>query len=136
MAAWKSRGRSMVLFIDANTRLGPTCTKAVGSYGSEEDSEFADRFRTTLGANSLALPSTFAECAGGIDNHTWVSSQGTKHRIDYIAIPSQWMGKNPKLQDPELFDLTMTRADHLPVILSVDIDAERGPVFHQRKRPA
>eukprot|EP00969_Alexandrium_andersonii_P340855 15065924-Alexandrium_andersonii.AAC.1 len=30
----------------------------------------------------------------------------------------------------------MTRADHLPVILSVDIDTERGPVFHQRKRPA
>eukprot|EP00969_Alexandrium_andersonii_P135124 5977656-Alexandrium_andersonii.AAC.1 len=76
--------------------------------------------------NQLFLPSTFSECAAGAQPHTWTSSTGTQHRIDYVALPKSWATKRPKMLAPELLDLTTTRADHNPVIVAVDLSGTFG----------
>eukprot|EP00969_Alexandrium_andersonii_P109529 4832492-Alexandrium_andersonii.AAC.1 len=73
--------------IDANARLGDVEDPAVGGASPEEENEAGRLFRDLLNDADMFVPSTFAQFGGPFPDHTWVSSTGCKHRIDYIALP-------------------------------------------------
>ena len=79
----------LVLLVDANGRLGSSTSAAVGNGGfcQDEDSNGGLLHRSLLELG-LCVPATF----GPLDASafTWVSNGGCVHRIDYVAVPSDW----------------------------------------------
>ena len=74
----------LLLGIDANAKVGATASSSVGVEGGSDDDPNGAAFRLMCDALQLFIPQTVAEGGGG---WTWQSPGGTRHRLDYIAIP-------------------------------------------------
>ena len=79
----------VVLFVDANARLGSSVSASVGSGGvcQQEDLSGA-MFHRTLVELGLCFPATFGPV--DLSAFTWIANGGASHRIDYVAVPCTW----------------------------------------------
>ena len=59
---------------------------------------------------SLCLPATFLPCGEG--GRTWEATDGSMHRIDYVAVPAAWRGRVVSATADASVDLAISRADH------------------------
>ena len=98
------------VMIDANAKTGPTCEPTVFQH-DDSDSGNTEFFLEFLRHTGLCLPSTSDAHQG--EHTTWTSPDGlTSHRIDYIAIPGQHLGRCILSQVLHNIDTGNSHADH------------------------
>ena len=72
-----------IVLIDANGRVGSTPSSSCGPSRPEKENANGASLRTFCEQFHLKLANTW-----GPGGHTWTSTFGTTHRIDYIAVPA------------------------------------------------
>ena len=65
-------------------------SRHVGDAGAEPETENGRHLHTLLRDLQLRLPRTFAAVVEA-PHHTWVSPRGTSGRIDFVAVPQEWL---------------------------------------------
>ena len=92
-----------------------------------------------LERNSLWLPSTFGHVHRG-PSHTWFHSTGASARLDYVAIPLQFVDHEVHTWIEDDIDIQISRADHAPICLEIALwkpnrnkDTD-GPAHEERSR--
>ena len=102
-----------VLLIDANGRVGSAASPVIGPSNPELENPNGCSLRTLAEQIGLMLNNTW-----GPGGHTWTSTFGTQHRIDYIASSSVLSQRMVWcLPLPEI-DLTLnSKKDHLVVAM-------------------
>ena len=78
-----------IWLIDANARVGEFPSPAVGNRHPDKQNMQGSLFHDLLMKSTLCLPTTFATDPNGPG--TWVSPSGSERRIDFVAIPQQWL---------------------------------------------
>ncbi|CAE7377313.1 ggact.2 [Symbiodinium sp. CCMP2592] len=118
-----------LLFLDANATFSrqplvpstllcsPLCNNAV----------CLQQFAT---ARALGLSPQFL--ANGAPLHSWVSPQGHRKLIDYIAMPADWECTCTVQDTPRLGDL-YEDIDHQPVLLRLEATVDATPVQHRNR---
>ncbi|CAE7348568.1 unnamed protein product [Symbiodinium sp. CCMP2592] len=117
--------------LDANAQLGEITGPAIGAHAPDPETPNGERLRDFCDSHSLALPTTFASSTGKVlakdpEAFTWVSPNGGKHRIDYIAVPQscleavEWQGVWHSFE-------TGGPDDHLPVCVKMRLRADAHP---------
>eukprot|EP00969_Alexandrium_andersonii_P319316 14105904-Alexandrium_andersonii.AAC.1 len=135
LIGWRTQKRPLVLCIDANARVGSVVDEVVGPFQAEVENAQGKMFREAMAKARLYLPSTFEQCASGVCPHTWYASNGAPHRLDYIALPSEAKALSVRVREPGDFDVSISRLDHVPVIVAMQVTPELGPSWHKRKKP-
>ena len=108
----------IVILGDMNAKLGSVRSEAVDSHGAEEENTTGHMLHSFMLECGLWAPATFSEHHEG-PTHTWISSEGMSHRLDFAIIPREWQNleiHSKLLQD---VDLCTTRDDHLPISLEI-----------------
>ena len=85
----------------------------------------AASFMTFLLSAGAFLPATFPEFQDG-PGVTWLQTQGTPHRIDYVAVPASWKDFDVCTRVLEGFEALQLKEDHMPVCLQAQF-AARAP---------
>ena len=80
---------SCIWLIDANARVGEFPSSSVWKRHPDKQNMQGGLFHDLLERNAMCLPTTFATDACG--SRTCVSLNGMERRIDYVAIPQQWL---------------------------------------------
>ena len=78
---------NLVLLGDFNTKLGGIVSECIGSFASDTPNKVGKCVHEHLSKLKLAVPSTFPDCFTGTTSHTYSHHSGSKHRIDFIAVP-------------------------------------------------
>ena len=81
----------IVLLGDFNQKFGSRCTRAIGNHAPQQENKSGRYIHKCLLSLRLSLPSTFQQCRDGTQEFTYIHHNGTKNRIDYIAIPTKSM---------------------------------------------
>ena len=85
-AVSRAAGAALVLYIDANGRLGSVTSPAIGPCEAQEEDYNGGRLHELALEHDLFVPATFM--GGG---PTWRSqASGAWHRIDYVLLPAEW----------------------------------------------
>ena len=71
----------LILFIDANARVGSVESPFLGLYGGDVENQNGEFFRIMLETTGLDAVNTFMQY-----ETTWTSTYGTVARIDYVCI--------------------------------------------------
>jgi hypothetical protein len=103
-------------FVDANGRLGSSCSEAVGSVMAEAKTVNGWLFHQWLLAIRAVAFSTFrakGECA------TWRSSTGHLRRIDYVCGDLQLLERQFDTWVDREIDVATVRDDNFPAILNI-----------------
>ena len=108
-----------LLLCDANARVGSVVTPHIGGYQSEIETSKSEFFRTFLSDQGLWLPCTFDSCQTG-PGGTWLHSNGTWIRGDYIGIPVQWTFTSCKAFVSETIDVATLKEDHRTAIVQIE----------------
>ena len=125
-AFWKERTaelqrlpphRDVILLVDANGRIGDHHSPAVGPSGAEPENPGGSALHDFVLQHSLCLPSTQEGTHEG-EQWTWSSPTGVRHRIDYVAVPQDWMDFQLESWVWYSFEALQKRCDHVPVVLS------------------
>ena len=110
-----------VWLIDANATRGDQVSPAVGNRHAAKQSPARAHFHALLLKMALRLPSTFSTDPNGPG--TWVDTYGNEKRIDYVAVPQEWLcyvssarvDRNVVLAIDDKVDRRLLRVDlHLP----------------------
>ncbi|CAE7621754.1 unnamed protein product [Symbiodinium sp. CCMP2456] len=125
--ARRPEGSEIILLVDANSRLGSVSTSAVGPHHPEPESVAGGFFHGFLLDVGCALPSTFSHVHIG-QSWTWAApgDDPTRHRLDYIGVPDNWMSFQQCSHVWLDFEALQARLDHLPVVLEVTFWKELG----------
>jgi len=116
-------GHLIILLIDANARVGSVLCEAVGAIDANIENNNGSRLRQSLSSSSLFAVNTF-HSAG----HTWTSSFGTKHRIDYVCLPSSMAHSITQCKVSDEIDLsTSEKEDHGCLAVSFSLYADSSP---------
>ena len=107
-------GPQLVL-ADANAHLGSVVSSAVGGHWPEDENSAGAHFHDFLLALDLTVPCTFAEHHVG-SSHTWQGPWGTRHRLDYVAVPSSRL-EACTTQVLDDFEALQRKEDHFPTML-------------------
>ena len=114
-----AKGRECLCLFDANAQVGTVTDEAIGEHAASAETVAGTLFREWLNAFALFAPATFFDkdgaCVPSCCEPTWTSHKGSKHRIDYIAVPRSW--QDTALRPEVLVDFTTTTVDHWPVQL-------------------
>ena len=78
---------NLILSGDFNTKLGGIVSDCIGSFASDTPNKVGKCVHEHLSKFELAVPSTFPDCFSGTTSHTYTHHTGSKHRIDFIAVP-------------------------------------------------
>ena len=83
----------VVCMLDANAKVGSVTSHAIGEHCPDQQSIGGQEMHAFLIQFGLALPATFKLHAAdhGDGEWTWLSQWGSKHRIDYVALPLEWL---------------------------------------------
>ena len=106
---------------DANGRVSATEYGNIGTHGASTPDVPGLEFTKVLSNFDLWLPSTFSAYTSG-DTWTWQHSSGTRHRLDYIAIPSSMRCSSVSCRVDHDFDTLSAHIDHALVTLSLVCD--------------
>ncbi|CAE7462360.1 CFDP2 [Symbiodinium sp. CCMP2592] len=118
----------LIVLTDANAHLGSLSSVAVGDVAPETETAAGTAFHDFLADQDLFLPSTFASSHHG-PSHTWVAPSGAGHRLDYIAVPTQWPIEGVKSTVLYQFESLQLSVDHYPVLLQCNLMC-RDPEAH------
>ena len=134
LAVWVSH--PVFLCVDANARLGTHLSGAVGSFSPEEENDNGFRFHQLLQSNRLCVPSTFEECIYDMDDEqgAWLAKNGWK-RIDYIALPTQFMDGHIKTWT-HVIEKDVLQEDHRAASLSLRATLNTHPVRRAHQHPS
>lgn len=116
----KYRSWRMLLFADANSRVGSVTSVAIGDHQAVEENTKGAHFHQWLLQHNLMLPQTFAAFHQG-DGHTWTHPSGAPARLDYIAIPTAMADSFTRTWLDENIDLAIHREDHVLVRAQVNV---------------
>ena len=83
------KSNDMLVFADANGRLGSRTSEAVQGCNAEEENPNGACFHEFLQTWRLWVPATFDAFHTG-PGFTWTHPNGGQSRIDYIAVPVRW----------------------------------------------
>ena len=108
---------SLVLLLDANARVGKPVSSGIGSLDADHESANGKRLRELVASFDLCLPSTFA-CHDG-PSSTWLSPTGTESRIDYVALPKDWLPSVARSWVIQDLDTVRAAVDHKPCVVHV-----------------
>ena len=82
----------LILLLDASARLGSNISTSAGDCGfCEQESVAGGFFHKYMLDNELCALAILAVFHTA-DQFTWTSLQGTRHRIDYVVLPRDWVG--------------------------------------------
>ena len=110
----------VVSLLDANSRVGFPTSSSVGDSGATPENASGAWFHEWLIRNDFWAPSTFADCHIG-DHDTWFHANGASARLDYVVLSKDLKDSTVKTWIPQNVDLSITRADHLPVCCIFDM---------------
>ena len=113
MEARIKRGRQIFLLGDMNARVGSSFSSGIGRLAVQEERPNGRCLRKIVDDFQLILPSTFHEYHEGT-SHTF-----QKHRLDYIAVPSEWRHCIQRSEVAVTFDMMHCKDDHKPVTLDM-----------------
>ena len=126
------QGWDRILLADTNARVGDQICQSIGDHGAEPTERKDQPFMDFLRTEDLWLPSTFVECHTGT-NHTWQHSSGTKHRIDFVALPLRWRNEEVISWVEDNIDPSLLREDHWPVVAQVTFaTATQAQPYHSK----
>ena len=80
---------NLVVFIDANGRVGSVASEGVGSWQADGEDHNGSRLRRFVDCFGLCIPSTFEGVHRG-PGCTFCHNSGSVHRIDYVLVPCSW----------------------------------------------
>ena len=143
---WQQRSRELLklpgdmpvlVLADANARVGSSVSPAVSSCGAETETVAGQVFHDFVLQHQLCLPSTFPEQHSG-ESWTWCAPSGSRHRIDYIAIPQTWQSFVTGSRTWADFEAMQKRYDHIPACLTCAFrrkpdECPRGAVTFRRQ---
>ncbi|CAE7243314.1 CFDP2 [Symbiodinium natans] len=120
-------GLPLICCIDANARVGATTSQAVGPHASEAENFAGACLRNFCHVNALCAPTTFQGIKGqcvepDTDVHTWASSHGDTHRIDYVLVPQDWLSHCSEIRMHPDFSLREGE-DHTATSLKITLQA-------------
>ena len=137
--ATRPSGSQLVVLTDSNGHLGSATSDALGTAGAECENVAGVAFHTFLVESGLCVPSTFQDLhAGG--HSTWKIGSASSHRLDYIAVPQDWLIGKLASRVWYDFDHVHDVDDHQPVLLACELlrhNAARThvPVAFKAPRP-
>ena len=107
----------LVLFLDANARVGSINSEAIGPSGSEKQTSNGSLLHTFLLDWQLCLPCTLGKHQG---NHpTWQSPLQTTARLDYVAVPGSWLEHVQRTWVDYDLEFGQSRPDHWMTCLEI-----------------
>ena len=115
-----ARANEAIVLVDANTRLGSELSASVGSAGFAQSEDAAGRLlRMFLIEHDMCAPATILDSCSSLEQYTWTSSVGGKHRLDYVLVPHSRLQDVARTEVLHNIDWLQRRADHRPVCLEV-----------------
>jgi len=121
----KYEGAEVLVFLDANGRIGSVASEFIGSCDADEESRNGTELRLLLEQRSLFAVNTFHSIG-----HTWRSSRGSVSRIDYILASRRLYCGVHRCCILRDLDLTFTGwEDHSAVMAGVFVHP--GPAVHE-----
>ena len=122
-------GVDFILLLDANARVGSIVTEGIGSAGAQSENDNGQRLRCLCTDHSYALVNTFGPGSG----FAWTSTRNTRHRIDYIAVPTRMISDATSCRVHDEIDLTMMdREDHFAVSAGIITRAQPDQKFEKK----
>ena len=82
-------GDSLILLLDANARVGKPLSSGVGPIDADPANENGVCLGRLIDDFGLCLPSSFP--CHQVPSATWTSPVGTEARIDFVAVPLDWL---------------------------------------------
>ena len=138
VVATRPSGAQLVVLTDSNGHLGSVSSSAVGAAGTEFENPAGAAFHTFLLEFGLCLPSTFQELHDGL-HLTWRVGSSLGHRLDYIAVPEDWLTGTVASSVWYDFEHVHDVDDHVPVLLSCELarmaECKHRGVTGQAPRP-
>ena len=113
----------LIVLGDMNAKIGTVHSESVGAHGAEPENATGNLLHTFTLECRLWAPSTHAEVHEG-PTHTWISSEGLKHRLDFVLIPQAWKRPDVSSFILQAVDLCTVRDDHLVAAVTI---AMRNP---------
>ena len=110
-------GDPVIILMDGNARVGSRLSEAVGPEDPGKEDGPGRAMHDMLLDRSLFLPATFLPCAEG--GRTWEATDGSMHRIDFVAVPAAWCEKVVSAMVDTSIDLAISRADHRCVVVEL-----------------
>ena len=110
-------GDSLILLLDANARLGKPTSSGIGSVNADPANANGACLSRLVEDFGLCLPATFP-CHSG-PSATWLSPVGTEARIDFIAIPRDWLPSVTRSWVMQDLDTVRATVDHKPCLVHV-----------------
>ena len=136
--AHRPSGAQLVVLTDSNGHVGSVSSSAIGTAGPECENSAGTAFHAFLVKFGLCLPSTFHDLHVG-GHLTWKVGSATGHRLDYVAVPEDWLSGRLESSVWYDFDHVHDVDDHQPVLLACDLlrrtDSRRSPVRIKAPKP-
>ena len=140
VAARRPSGSQLFVLTDSNGHLGSVHSSAVGPAGAEPENHAGAAFHALLTDFGLCLPATFPDLHTGC-HWTWKVGSPSGHRLDYIAVPGEWLTGELASAVWCDFDHVHGIDDHQPVLLFCELvrrtahKGTRPPCKAPRPRP-
>ena len=100
----------LMLLLDANARVGTVQSPSIGPTGAEKQTHNGALFHGFLSAWQLCLPCTLGKHEG--PHATWQSPLFTQARIDFVAVPLEWLEQVDRTWVEYDFEFGQVRSDH------------------------
>ena len=125
-------GGPITMLGDANAHLGSVTSQAVGDLSPDIEDCAGAALRAFCSTFDLGLPATFPSLHRG-SSTTFVGPWRTNSRVDYIALPQEWMdGVEYSATCPEL-DLLTEGEDHIATMVTMTLHVQPR-ISHRPKR--
>ena len=107
-----------VVLCDANGRIGSIPSRAVGSFGAEDENMRGAVFHDWMAHHCLFAPQTFSSTHQG-PHVTWTHAEGKQARLDFIGISDNVPADCVNSWVSQTVDLSILRPDHSCVCAEV-----------------
>ena len=118
----------LVVLADTNSHIGSICSHSVSSHQQDIESATGHCFHGFLMEHALWVPST-DECCHTGSAHTFMASEGSCHRLDFVCIPQAWQQFDVTSQ--VCYDLDFATAKHDHFLALVTVKFAHGPSSHK-----
>ena len=119
----------LIVLGDMNAKLGTIPSESVDTHGAEIENFTGHLLHSFMLECRLWAPATHSTNHEG-PTHTWISCDGTKHRLDFVLLPMEWKRLNVCSFVQQDVDLCTVKDDHLAAAVTV---AMRNPASTSRQ---
>ena len=107
-----------VMLCDANGRVGSIPSRAIGSFGADEENMRGALFHDWMAQHCLYAPQTFSTTHIG-PHSTWTHAEGKQARLDFIGLSDNIKEECVTSWVSQEIDLSILRPDHSCVCAAV-----------------